>query len=362
MYKKNLPKFIVLIFIVLIITGCFSENNLIIYESHATKISYRITYGYQINCSGEGELTILYDCDTPEVLKGTTEIKNILDKTYISKTIATHNDIISWNITTTNCTNYKLGLTANIVAESSVISDLNGENALNIQQIKEIRPDLINKYCNLQANETITFINPTDLDIINLAYEQYEKANSDNALIVAKELFKWLKEKTIYTTHIDKNNVQTSSYTLEKCTGDCDDLSFLYISLCRAVKIPARFIRGFLVEDNNAIPHAWTEVYVGGGIGNNGWISVECAGTAKGDNKLQYELHQNFGIESANYLRLFIDDGSNESLIESFKGISYLADSTLDIDSPSSLIKVQNYMELESHELHVDKNNIRKYR
>lgn len=362
MNKKILLTLAVLISLVLTIIGCFSENNSSTYESHATKISYRITYGYEINCSGDGDLTILYDCDTPEVLKGTAEIEKILNNDYVSKTVATYNEILSWNITTTSCTNYKLGLIANVVAESHVVSDLNGDNALNIQQIKEMRPDLINKYCNAQTNETITFIDPTNSDIISFAEQLYEKANSNNAFIVAKEIFKWLKGNTTYTTHIGSNNVQTSSYTLEECTGDCDDLSFLYISLCRAVKIPARFIRGFLVEDNYAIPHAWAEVYVGGGIGNSGWISVECAGIVKGENKIQYEIHQNYGLESANHLRLFTDDGSNESLIESLKGISYLVDATLDIESPSSLIKIQNYRELESHELHIDENNVRIYR
>ncbi len=38
------------------------------YESHPTKISYKIKYGYFINSTGSGNYEIKYDCDIPEVL------------------------------------------------------------------------------------------------------------------------------------------------------------------------------------------------------------------------------------------------------------------------------------------------------
>jgi len=361
MNNKIIPILTGIILIILIITGCLSENKQKTYVSHATKISYQITYGYSINCSGEGDITILYDCDIPNLLKGSTQIVKYLNNEYQLKKIASYNDVLSWNITSSKCTDYRLGLTADVIAESFIVSDLNGGNALKIEEIKTIYPDLINQYCKTQSNETTRFIDLTNDKIINIAQELYEKAESDNAFIVSKEIFKWLKENTTYKTHIYSNNVQTAPHTLEKCTGDCDDLSYLFISVCRAVSLPSRLIRGFLVEKSYAIPHAWVEVYVGGDVGNNGWMPVECAGTAIGNNKIQTEIHQNFGLESANHLRLFVDDGSNESLIESQKGISYSADSSLVIETPSSIIQVHNYKELESYELHVDEYNIRSY-
>lgn len=362
MNNKIIPTLLGIVLIISFVSGCFSTNKQITYISHATKISYQITYGYSINCSGEGKIKINYDCNKPDLLKGETQIVKYLNDEYSIKTIATYNDVLSWNITSNSCKDYRLGLTADILAESFIVSDLNGENALNINEIKVMHPDLISQYCNIQSNETVKFIDPTNSKITNLAQELYEKAESDNAFTVSKEIFKWLKKSTTYKTHTYSNNVQTALYTLEKCTGDCDDLSYLFISLCRSVNIPSRLIRGFLVEENSTIPHAWVEVFVGGDIRNNGWIPVECAGTAIGYNKIQTEIHQNFGLESANHLRLFIDDGSNESLFESQKGISYLADSSLLIEPPGSILKVNNYNELESYELHVDENNIRSYR
>lgn len=369
MRKKIIPTTIVLVLLVLAMTGCF-DNNPSTYVAHATKISYWLTYGYEINCSGEGELSILYDCDTPELLdEPQPQIVDILNNDYEFKTIVTNNEIIRWNFSTDSCTDYRLGLTASVVAESFVVSDLNGGDAWTINQLINENmmvavanpPNMVRQYCHPQSNETTTFIDPTDPKIVSLAQSLYEKADSENAFIVAKEIFKWLKENTTYTTHTGGNNVQTAPYTLEECTGDCDDLTYLYISLCRAVSIPARFIRGFLVEEDRAIPHAWAEVYVGGNVGNEGWIPVECAGTATGSSKIQTEIHQNFGLENAQHLRLFVDDGTNESLIESQIGISLSASESLDMESPSVIIKVQNYRELESHELHVDENNIRVY-
>ena len=140
---------------------------------------------------------------------------------------------------------------------------------------------------------------------------------------MAKNLFIWLKENTTYQKHNGKETVQPAGTTCNIKTGDCDDLSFLYIALCRAVDIPARFIRGFIVEaDDNGyvttVPHAWAEVFVGGGIGNNGWIPVECACSS---DEMEVQINQNFGLESVGHLRLFIDDGTNESLITSLSDI-----------------------------------------
>ena len=130
-----------------------------------------------------------------------------------------------------------------------------------------------------------------------------------------------------------------------------------YISLCKSLGIPARFIRGFLIEENTAIPHAWTEVFVGGDIGNNGWIPVECAGTSS---NAETEIHQNFGVESANHLRLFMDDGSNESIISSLSSLTYITYGNVEIQT-TSYSDVADYEVTQSNELIIDENNQRSY-
>jgi len=98
-------------------------------------------------------------------------------------------------------------------------------------------------------------------------------------------------------------------------------------------------------------------VYVGGTVGNNGWIPVECASNA---DDVQTEIHQNFGIEDVSHLRLYVDDGSNESLNSSYSSISWIYDPSMKI-SPTPFIEIENYVVLESQQLVVTKEGIRSY-
>lgn len=361
------------IFIVLIIflslvvsTGCidiFSSNDgKVTYESHPTKISCRIFYGYWVNCTGSGEYNINYDCDIPKVLSGYVSSIESFNDDYKPVTIAEFNDMKRWNITSTTSFNYNLGMSANIVSESVIISDLNGGDALDIQEIESQYPNLVEQYCQPQSNQTATLIDPDNIAISTTASEIYQNAGSDNTFIVAREIFRWLKEHTSYKLHPKNNAVQKSSYTMTYKTGDCDDLSFLYISLCRSLDIPARFIRGFLVEKTNGeiivTPHAWTEVYVGGNPEVDGWIPVECAGTAK---SAETEINQNFGIESASHIRLFKDNGSDESLIASLSGLSYVVYGLNRDVTAESYNYAVNYEVLETKELKISNDNIRLY-
>jgi len=364
MNKKVISINIMLVFTLIIISGCTEVfmDNTTKYSEHPTQISYIIDYGYFVNCSGEGSFKLNYDCDTPEVLLGAASIAEVFNIEYTSKTVATFNQIYSWNLSKTSCSNLKLGLSASVTSQSFMVSDLNGADALTIQEIQNNHSEIVEQYCNAQSNETITFIDPNNQNIQIQAQVILNQAGSTNAFLVAKQAFIWLKENTQYKMHSENNNVQTCAYTLEHKTGDCDDLSFLYISLCRALDIPARFIRGFLIEETYAIPHAWAEVYTGGNIGNDGWIPVECAGDSDDEKYIEAEINQNFGLESIRHLRLFEDDGSNESMTTSLAGISYLADSNLEIEPLASFSSVKDYTVIQSNELHINEDGIRTYK
>lgn len=361
--KKIIPIFI-LLFSLVLVSGCIEQifvENGTTYEKQPTKISYTISYGYSLKCSGMGDFNLMYDCDTPEVLNGQATIIEVLNPEYENITLASFNDMKSWNLSKNSCTDLELGITASVIAESFVVSDLNGDDALTIEEIQNHYPLYVSQYCNAQSNDTRIFIDPDSTIIKNKANQILNTAGTNNSFLAAKQIFIWLKENTEYSIHLPgDNNVQTCDVTLEKKTGDCDDLSFLYIALCRAVNIPARFVRGFLIEDLEAVAHAWAEVFVGGNIGNNGWVSVECAGTAVGESKIESEINQNFGIESVGHLRLFVDDGSNESMKISLSGIRYIAASSLLINTPVSFSTVTNYQILEQKSLNI-KDDIRTY-
>ncbi|MFW6120323.1 MAG: transglutaminase-like domain-containing protein [Petrotogales bacterium] len=350
------------IILISVVSGCLEilPDTPIKYESYPTKISYNIKYGYQINCTGFGKYKIKYTCNIPEFQKTITH-SLLYNHDYQHIPLA-NNSFIRWSISGTEDTTYELGITASIESESFLVYDLNGEHALTVQEINNSYPEIIKQYVHEQSNGVTIFIDPNHPDINTTASYILSQAKTNNSFVIAKSLFIWLKENTDYQTHDDLGDVQPAALTFQRKTGDCDDLSFLYISLCRAVGIPARFIRGYLLEEKEngevtATAHAWTEVFVGPPIGNNGWIPVECACCAS---SIQVDINQNFGVEDAFHLRLFVDDGSNESINVTLSGIQVEYHENRDIDL-QSFVKVDNYSELESKYLVVTKDNTRYY-
>jgi len=356
---------ILVLFIMTATSGCFEylsfDDGVTTYETHPTSVRYDIQYGYRITCSGTGNYEITYDCDIPELLLGTRSPCDIIYRYDYEETTIVNNDFISWNISGDNSATYELGISTSVQAEAFLVSDLNGNGAATLQEIKTTHLNLYNQYCNGQSVENTRYIDPEDPYITSIAYNVLNQTGSTNVFIVAKELFIWLKENTAYKVHAGDDSVQPARTTYLLETGDCDDLSFLYISLCRALGIPARFIRGCLVEEDNgvvsAVAHAWVEVFVGGGIGDDEWIPVECACPSKDPD---VQVYQNFGIESAGHLRLFKDDGSNESLNVSISGPRAKYDTGMNIEM-TPFIEIDNYLALKSESLIIDKDGIRTY-
>ena len=217
------------------------------------------------------------------------------------------------------------------------------------------------QYCRVQGNETEKIIDPTHPFIIDTANQILNESKTNNAFELSKNIFKWLKTNTAYDMHFDNQKTQSSITTFLCKTGDCDDLSFLYIALCRSLNIPARFIRGYLIDQDSAaislIPHVWVEVFVGNNIGSNGWIPIECAGTAE----ITAEIHQNFAVEDVDHLRLFIDDGTNTSLNTSSSHISIEYEKDLSVEL-THYAQIDAYQILTLKNLCVKENTDRYYR
>lgn len=361
MNGKKVILIICLITTILLVSGCqdLLEDLHTRYESTPTKIRYNIKYGYNVDCIGIGNYKIEYRFDLPELLKA--ESYNILyNHNYILESVV-NNSFIFWNITGKNSATYELGIQAFIESESSITPDLNGENALTIAEISNLYPNLTYQFIRQQSNLGRILIDHNNIAIKSIAENIVQESKTNNSFLISKLLFVWLKENTKYKMHSQQGDVQPAIVTFNKKTGDCDDLAYLYISLCRSVGIPGRFIRGYLIknEDGNvsATAHAWVEVFVGGNLGDNGWISVECACCTP---SIQADVNQNFGVEDAFHLRLFVDDGSNESLNISLSGIYVQYYEQMDIELDAFAI-VENYIEIESKQLVITKDNKRYY-
>lgn len=352
--------YIIPVFLVLSISGCldlFGDmfTTEVIYEDRPIEIAYHISYGYNVHCIGDGFHQIEYLLDLPDVLGGNMTVTEVLMENKSKMVSHANNSMVYWNITGRYTSDYKLGVSAFITARSFLIEDLEGLNADTIENINLYHPSLVKKYTHSQGNETKTYIDPYDPSIKYTAKSVMK--DTENAFLVAKKLFIWLKTYTTYKPHIGSKEVQPASDTFIKKTGDCDDLTFLYLSLCRAVNLPARFIKGYLLKEDRGkiecIPHVWAEVFVGGTLG---WIPVECAG----DGEPETEVDQDFGVEDAFHLRLFMDDGSNESIRITFSNLIVKYDNIVEVEM-QPYVKVDNYNVLESKEL-VVKNSMRSYR
>lgn len=351
------------IFFIMMLSGC--ENILpespLTYVKTPTTLMYNLTYGYLVNSTGSGTYDITYLCDLPEVLQGALTT-SILYKQQYQNVFMVNNTFVQWNITGTTDQQLTLGIVTHVTSESFLVSDLTGASALSLQDLPQLYPALVTQYTGQQGNSSTIFIDPRDSSIVTIATEIRSTTGTNNSFLLAKALFIWLKEHVQYQTH-SAEGVQPARETLQKGTGDCDDLSFLYLSLCRAVGIPARFIRGYLITSTGnstamAVAHAWAEIFVGGSLGRDGWIPVECACCTT---SIQADVNQNFGVENAYHLRLFTDDGSNQSLEISFTGISYVIYGINRHITTTPLAVVSHYQELTLQNLVITSSNTRYY-
>ncbi|RLF38639.1 MAG: hypothetical protein DRN00_03710 [Thermoplasmata archaeon] len=344
--KVLVPLLIASIFL---LSGCIDiiTESYIVYASSPTLIEYNISYGYRIYL--KGNLNFNYTCPVPV---NSIETNLIYPYGYRKEKIG-ENILIKWWFNESGEKNFSVGITSKLVVKSFVV-DLNRKGV----KIDEIPEDLINQYCRVESTKESekNLIDPRDPEIVSLALSI--KGEENDAFLVARKIFEWLKKNTCYKAHEGNANPQPAIETLHLKSGDCDDLTFLYISLCRAVNIPARFIRGYIIDTSKgsprAVPHAWAEVYVG--FGRDGWIPVECSGTS---NDVESEVYQNFGVEDAHHIRIFIDEGSNDSIEISCKGPTLQYTEEVDLED---FVIINEYKEISYGSLTIYRDGRREFK
>lgn len=112
--------------------------------------------------------------------------------------------------------------------------------------------------------EVLPYLNPSrycESDrLIQQAENQFGHLPRDASLVYALE--EAVFQRTDYT--IGSSNAQTTATdTYLGATGVCRDFAHLLISLCRALRIPARYTSGYLVNLQPPDFHAAVEAYVG---------------------------------------------------------------------------------------------------
>lgn len=127
-------------------------------------------------------------------------------------------------------------------------------------------------------------------------------AGQDNEYEVVHSLAKWVNENIEYS--LDTTTTQASqkaSWVLENRRGVCDELTNLFIGMCRSVGIPARFVSGISYTTDARFSdqwssHGWAEVYFPG----EGWIPFDVT-------------YGEFGYVDPTHIKLKVADDANKS-------------------------------------------------
>lgn len=129
-----------------------------------------------------------------------------------------------------------------------------------------------------------------------------------NPYWIARKLYNHVIEKVEYEMVGGWN---TAPAVLKRGTGSCSEYSFVYIALCRAAGLPARYAGSVVVRGDDAslddVFHRWVEVY----LPNYGWIPVD---PSRGDKPTPRDRADSFGHLTNSFLITTRGGGDSEYL------------------------------------------------
>jgi len=106
------------------------------------------------------------------------------------------------------------------------------------------------------------FIETDDPQIRHLALS----LKARNSLATAENIYRWITGNISYVGYVKKNH--GARHALKAKQGDCTELMYLFVALCRAAGVPARGIAGYHCPESAALDpeqyHNWAEFYAEG--------------------------------------------------------------------------------------------------
>lgn len=151
-----------------------------------------------------------------------------------------------------------------------------------VGSLDDIPKDIKAKY--LENNDKYQYDHPVIQNALKTSV-----GNEKNPYWIARNIFNYLIDNMYYEMVGGWNTAPT---VLERGNGSCSEYSFVYISMCRAAGLPARYVGSVVVRGDDAsmddVFHRWVEVY----LPNYGWIPVDPSG---GDHKWPRDQADSFG-------------------------------------------------------------------
>lgn len=103
------------------------------------------------------------------------------------------------------------------------------------------------------------YIESDDILIKEMAINLKAKANQETA----RNIYNWIAENIQYAGYV-KNN-RGARYALRYRKGDCTEFATLFVALCRANGLPARYMGGFVTSKSKVLTigdyHNWAAFY-----------------------------------------------------------------------------------------------------
>ena len=167
--------------------------------------------------------------------------------------------------------------------------------------LKDIPKEITSRY--LVDDAKFDLSNPVIRNAVTAAV-----GNETNPYWIARRIFNYVMEHLEYELAGGWN---VAPAVLERGNGSCSEYTFVYIAMCRAAGIPARYAGSVAVRGDDAsyddVFHRWVEVYLPG----YEWIPVDPSG---GDSEWPANRARAFGFLDNRYLITTVGGGGSQYL------------------------------------------------
>ncbi len=188
-----------------------------------------------------------------------------------------------------------------------------------VGSLKEIPNDIRKAY--LKDGDKYWINDPVIQNAVREAVEQTE-----NPYWIARSIYNYIHETMHYELAGGWNVAPT---VLRRGSGSCSEYTFVYIAMCRAAGLPARYAGSVVVRGDDAsldyVFHRWVEVF----LPRYGWIPVDPSG---GDKDWPRDQAMCFGHLENRFLITTIGGGGS-----TFLGWEYNSSETWKADGPVKL-------------------------
>lgn len=170
-----------------------------------------------------------------------------------------------------------------------------------VGKLEEIPSDIRKQY--LVDDVKFSYHSPVIQDAVKASV-----GTETNPYWIGRKIFRYVIDHMTYELSGGWNTAPT---VLARGTGSCSEYTFVYIAMCRAAGLPARYVGAVSWRDDDAswddVHHRWVEIY----LPNYGWIPVDPSG---GDNPWPANQANAIGFIDNRFLITTFGGGGSEYL------------------------------------------------